>query len=448
MAGRSGGYNGLVGYQPDGTMAERLPRLEAGLVTLPPSKSQVLRVLMVAAGGSRRVVLSYGHGRGWEEAGEDIRRGMDCARALGSLVRVDGADCALGPGGEDAVGGSLPVGEAGFLGRVAPVCAALARAGRWEVSAAGSLRGRSSPALWACLRGGGVAVDEGEGWLDGVSGDGAQGPWELNGASSSQELSALWIGLACRGGGDVRVVGAVPSEPYLDLTRAVLALFGAEVQEEAEVYRVSAADMDPAEVLVAEVDASAAAVALAAGCLGGVRLEVPGPALGTAQGDWRIVEHLRAFGCEIESSGGKLICAGGPVRGAELDLSGEPDLAPVLAAVAAGAAYVGGGESVLSGLQTLDGKESRRGEVLERGLRAAGFSCVWKDPLLRVGGEGVGSGEVVLEAEGDHRMAFAFALLGVFLPGVWVGGGCCTTKSWPHFWSAMAPNDAGLHRVR
>ena len=432
------GYNGGVGILRDEAPGERLPRLVAGLVALPPSKSHTLRALMVAAAARRRVTLSYEGGDGWGVAGEDIQSGLECARALGSEVVVRGGECLLEPGIEEAIGGVLPVGESGFLGRVSPTCAALSRRGRWEIAASGSLKGRASAPLWSCLRGAGVDLEEGGGWLASVHGADELGVLTLTSPISSQELSALWIGVAARGGGDVFVEGDVPSEPYLDLTRSVLSSFGAAMEGTDGLYRVSGASRDPESELCIEVDASAAAVALAAGCLSGVRVEVPAPAKGSTQGDWRIVEHLRSFGCQVEELEGRLVAAGGPTRGACVDLAGEPDLAPVLTAVAAGAARFGAGESTLSGLHTLDGKESRRGQVLESGLRSAGFSCDWADPELRVGGEFASPGEVTLDSCGDHRMAFAFALLGVLLPEVSVGDGDCIAKSWPNFWSAMS----------
>ena len=129
---------------------------------------------------------------------------------------------------------------------------------------------------------------------------------------------------------------------------------------------------------------------------------------------------------------------GGPTTGAELDLAGEPDLAPPLAAVAAHVAIRRGERSFLSGLQTLDGKESPRGRVLQAGLRQAGVSCDWRHPVLEIGPECSLTGPQVLDPHGDHRMAFAFALLGVTLPDVSVGPGAGVEKSWPDFWSSMA----------
>jgi 3-phosphoshikimate 1-carboxyvinyltransferase len=415
----------------------RLPALMPGLVALPPSKSHVLRALILAASSGETVQLRYEHGSGWGEAGEDILRGIDCAKALGAEVDVQGGSMRLSPSEEVPSGGGLSVGEAGFLGRVVPTCAALCRSGRWLIHAAGSLRGRRSPALWAALRAAGVEVQDDLGWPNEIQGAREAGELHLQGAGSSQELSALWIALASSGGGEVRVSGDVPSAPYLDLTQSVLEAFGSRVEHSAGRYIVSPVLYSPKAVIEAEVDASAAAVALCAGVISGVRIEVPAPSIGSAQGDWKVVEHLREFGCLIEEGGGRLVAAGGPQGGAELDLSGEPDLAPALAAVAAHVALKSGAASTFSGLHTLDGKESRRGQVLCQGFKEAGVACEWRDPVMEFNGTASATGEQVIDSAGDHRMAFAFALFGVSAGSVSVGSPDCIAKSWPNFWTSM-----------
>jgi 3-phosphoshikimate 1-carboxyvinyltransferase len=157
----------------------------------------------------------------------------------------------------------------------------------------------------------------------------------------------------------------------------------------------------------------------------------------SAQGDVRIIEHLRAFGIEAGERDGGLFATGRPSRGARLDLAGEPDLAPPLAAMAAAAALAGH-RCHFTGLGTLPGKESSRIEVLAEGLSAIGVDArAGADDLLI--GPGNSSAEaVLLDPRGDHRMAFAFALLGLLREGVGVVDSDCVAKSWPGFWEDLA----------
>ncbi|NOT32080.1 MAG: hypothetical protein HOP15_16660, partial [Planctomycetes bacterium] len=54
---------------------------------------------------------------------------------------------------------------------------------------------------------------------------------------------------------------------------------------------------------------------------------------------------------------------------------------------------------------------------------------------------------LVLDPRGDHRMAFAFALLGLLVPGVLVSDAGCAAKSWSSFWSDLEQLGAVLVRA-
>jgi len=231
------------------------------------------------------------------------------------------------------------------------------------------------------------------------------------------------------------VQGALPSRPYVELTIALLRRFGVEVSS---TFELRGGLRPPEDPLAVEPDASSAAVVLAAGCLSGGSVEVRALGSGSIQGDVRVIEHLGRFGCVAEALPDRLRAQGRPQREVILDLSGEPDLAPVLAAVAAAYAWAGGAPSLLSGLGTLQHKESPRLEVLAQGFETAGIACESGPDFLRIGPRRAGDvREVVLDPHGDHRMAFAFALLGLVRPGVCVRDARCVDKSWPNFWSEL-----------
>ena len=133
-----------------------------------------------------------------------------------------------------------------------------------------------------------------------------------------------------------------------------------------------------------------------------------------------------------------LFAGGEPTRGARIDLTGEPDLAPVLAAVAAYSAQRHGAHSHFFGLGTLQGKESARIDVLREGLAALGLTVSATDATLDISPGPATSGALALDPRGDHRMAFAFALFGLMREDVDVLGPECVAKSWPEFWSDLA----------
>lgn len=424
-----------------------------GALRAPGSKSLAQRALVIAglAQGETRIAGLPG--------GDDVRAALDVLRAAGVEVR-EFAPAAVGvrgapPGphrGWRAVH-AFELGESGTLARFALAVTGLC--GRvedqFELRAAGSLLRRRSDALFDALRVAGVRLDcpAGPHWPVRVGPIGPPPTVRLERPRSSQEASALAIALAAWPDESVlEIAGELPSKPYFQMTRRVLAQFGARVSGASGELSIRGPLRAPDEPLTIEPDASLAAVALAAACLSGGEVLASGLSVSSLQGDVRIAEHLRAFGCRARFDPRGLSASGFPQRAAELDLRGEPDLAPVLAAVAAGAALVDPqGESVLRGLESLPDKESSRIEVLAQGLSSAGWSVTAGPDSLRIRAGSYRGGrsepaELELDPHGDHRMAFSFALLGLLRPHTFVRGPGCVAKSWPGFWhdlSALGP---------
>lgn len=411
------------------------------------SKSLAQRALLVSAvarGTSAIEGLS---------AAADVRAALGLLEALGvgceregTRVRVTGIP--PGPGSGLAPGGRVSVEESGTLARLATALLALAsRSGsRWTIAASGSLLFRRSLPLFETLAAAGVELARKNlpgTWPVELVAAAPPAELELVGPVSSQEVSGLLLALAAHEGErGLCVRGAIPSAPYLGMTVRLLEAFGASIAREAggadsQRFRVRGPLAAPCAPLVLEPDASSAAVALAAACLSGGELLVPDLGRESPQGDVRIVEHLAAFGCEARFDPEGLSARGFPARGAELDLAGEPDLAPVLCAVAAGAALRAGAESVLRGLATLPGKESDRLSVLAEGLRALGLEVEAGADSLRIAPGEATPAPVLLDPRGDHRMAFAFALLGCLRRDVLVRDPDCVAKSWSTFWSDL-----------
>jgi 3-phosphoshikimate 1-carboxyvinyltransferase len=420
----------------------------AGTFAPPSSKSIAQRALLAAAlaRGETRIL---GLGRE-QDLCDDVRAALGLVRGLGARVEAGAEGSRVVPARE-APGAELEVGESGTLARLATAVLALGAgpppAYRVRLDGSGSLLTRGSAPLFACLRAAGARlVSEADGWPVAIIP--APAPPEmlrLETPVSSQEPSALLLALAARAEpGVLDVQGPIPSRPYLALTRAVLARFGAGVVEQprgdATRFRVSGPLVAPSEPYAIEPDASAAAVALAAACIAGGELRVPGLTPASAQGDVRIAEHLARFGCRARLDEHGIFAAGRPTRGATLDLAGEPDLAPVLAAVAAAAALrEPAARSELHGLATLQRKESRRIDVLSAALRRLGLAVeATPDSLAIAPGARATSGPLALDPRGDHRMAFAFALLGLARDGVEVLDPSCVAKSWPAFWRDLA----------
>jgi 3-phosphoshikimate 1-carboxyvinyltransferase len=116
----------------------------------------------------------------------------------------------------------------------------------------------------------------------------------------------------------------------------------------------------------------------------------------------------------------------------EADMGGSPDGALAVAV----ACLFAEGESRLTGLSTLRLKETDRLTALETEIRRlGGLARVEGDDLV------VGPGPLRparIETYDDHRMAMAFSLVGLRVPGIEIVDPGCVSKTWPAFFDVLA----------
>ena len=249
----------------------------------------------------------------------------------------------------------------------------------------------------------------------------------LQAATSSQFTSALML-LAphLAQGLHIRLVGPISSRPYIDLTAAVLRAFGIEVQLTAREITVKSGKILRYGKIRIEADASAAAFPLCAAAITSGDVTVEGVGSASLQGDRAIGEILSEMGCPVQIEPQSIRVSGPPVRAISRAMAGNPDLVPAVSVVAAFAR----GESVFSGVSHLRVKESDRLEVLCRGMCSVGIRAEVRGDLLRVvGSDGADLVAADLDPHGDHRMAMAFALLALRIPGTRVLQPGCVVKS-------------------
>lgn len=413
-----------------------------GRARVPPSKSWAQRALLAASvcADSTRLV-----GIG---SSADVRACSALIANVGAVVqRLAPQALAIrgvppGPHRGWQAAQPLDLGESGTLARCATAIGALCGwAGHpLRLEARGTLLRRHSAPLLISLAKSGVRVEyhgRRHAWPLSVTPLGPPSQLTLVDPLSSQELSALLLaGAAYPDELEVLVQGQVPSVPYVELTAQCLRRFGVHVEHHGNRWRVRGPLRAPGEPLSIELDASSAAIVLAAGVLSGGSVEVVGIPLDSAQPDLAIVRCLQAMGAHAQHTGAALQASGSLQRACQLDLEPCPDLAVVIAALAAAHAWQGGGVSELRGLGTLPGKESSRLEVLARGFEAAGIAAQAGPDWLRIGPRQARDAQPCqLDPQGDHRMAFAFALLSLVRPGIQVLDPDCVRKSWPQFWT-------------
>jgi 3-phosphoshikimate 1-carboxyvinyltransferase len=267
----------------------------------------------------------------------------------------------------------------------------------------------------------------------------AGGEVAVPGSASSQFLSGLLLaGPAMRTGLVVRVDGDLVSRPYVDMTVAVMEAFGVAVDRPDDATWRVAPQIYRGTTYHIEPDASAASYAFAAAAITGSRVTVEGLGPGSLQGDVAFVDLLERMGARVERQPDRITVEGtGTLRGVDADLGQISDTAQTLAVVAA----LADGPSRLTGIGFIRAKETDRVGAVVTELRRAGVGADEEPDGLVVRPAPVRP--AVIETYDDHRMAMAFALLGLRAEGIRIADPACVAKTFPGYWQMLAELRAG-----
>lgn len=403
-------------------------------VTLPGSKSITNRALVCAALADGVSVL-----RGALRA-DDTDAMTEGIRALGVDIAIDGAADTVtvrGCGGRPMADVALI--DARLSGTTSRFLLPLAGlgAGTRRVDGANRLRARPMGPTLRALRHLGADLREmgapGHLPVEVIGGSMRGGEVSVTGDVSSQFLSGLLLaGPAMPDGLVVRVTTALVSRPYVAMTVAVMAAFGVVVETPDD--RTWIVDHQPYRptTYVVEPDASAASYAFAAASIVGGSVRIEGLGSTSLQGDLGFVDLLARMGAMVEQTPTSTTVRGpGRLTGIEADLADLSDTAQTLAAVAAYAE----GPTRLTGIGFIRRKETDRIHAVVTELRRAGI-----DAEEETDGFVVRPGPIhpaVIETYDDHRMAMAFALLGLRAPGIRIADPECVGKTFPGYWAML-----------
>ncbi|MHC4785312.1 MAG: 3-phosphoshikimate 1-carboxyvinyltransferase, partial [Planctomycetota bacterium] len=265
--------------------------------------------------------------------------------------------------------------------------------------------------------------------------------------SSSQFVSALlMIGPCLPEGLQLRLTEDVTSASYVELTINTLWRWDVLSTEDIASYtsrqtiRVSPAVI-PGQRVRIEPDASSALYWFAAAALRrGSRVTIPDLDLDSPQPDAWFLSLLEDAGAEVtereDTSGSRQtqLTGTGRLAAQRFDGSDCPDGVLAFTAIAA----MADGRSQISGLGTLRVKESDRIAALAAELGRIGCAVEATSDSIAIDPAGRHDEPVVIETYNDHRMAMAFAVLGLARPGLSISNPACVSKSYPAFWRDLA----------
>lgn len=418
---------------PDPLPIDPVGRPLDATVTLPGSKSITNRALVCAALADGPSTLV-----GALDA-DDTEAMIDCLGRLGIGVRSEGDVVEVDPATswEPA---SIDARQSGTTSRFLLPVLALDGIPR-VLDGDEQLRARPMGPSFDALRDLGAALVErgAPGHLPvEVRGPLRAGTVALSGDVSSQFLSGLLLaGPAVPGGIAVRLTTGLISRPYVEMTAAVMAAFGATATEEAGTWTVAPGGYRSTRYVV-EPDASAASYAWAAALVTGGRITVPGLHRGSLQGDVAFADVLASMGASVTwHDDAVTVAAGEGLHGIDVDMAHISDTVPTLAVLAA----LADGPTTIRGVGFIRGKESDRIAAPVAELQRCGIDATATDDgmVIRPGP----LRPATFETYRDHRMAMAFALLGLAAPGMAVRDPGCVAKTFPGFWDLLDALRAG-----
>jgi 3-phosphoshikimate 1-carboxyvinyltransferase len=401
-------------------------------ISVPGSKSITNRAVLLAALADGRSELSGAL------FSDDTRYMVAALRALGAGVHVDEAAARIAV---DGTGGTWPsasaelyVGNAGTAMRFLAAACCLGR-GPYRIDGTARMRERPMGDLVDALRQLGADVDSDAGRPPVVVRGGRLGGTTALGATrSSQFLSAVLM-IAPYAARDVaiEVRGEAIAQPYIDMTVAMMAQWGVDVERVSfHSFRVAAGRRYRAQRYAIEPDASSAHYFLAAAALQGGRVRVPGLHRGSLQGDVRFADLLEQMGARVRWEA-DAIEVSGPARlsGIDADLNAISDTAPTLAAMAPFAS----GPVHIRNVAHLRWQESDRLRAVATELARLGVRVEERDDGLSVWPSAIVPAAV--HTYDDHRIAMAFALIGLKVPGIRIEDPGCVSKTFPDYFERL-----------
>ncbi|MGD9628741.1 MAG: 3-phosphoshikimate 1-carboxyvinyltransferase [Pyrinomonadaceae bacterium] len=416
----------------------------AGIVVLPGDKSISHRAAMLAAmaDGTSRIENFA--------SSEDCSSTLNCLSALGVRIETSGAAVTvIGAAKNGWRPPERPL-DCGNSGTTMRLMAGLLAGQPFSSTLVGdaSLSGRPMKRIIGPLTEMGASVESDDGHAPlRISGRKPLLPIEftLPVASAQLKSSILLAGLLADG--DTSVIEPIPTR---DHTERMLRAFGVDVRvdEVAGGRRITVpggSQLEACDFRVPSDVSSASFFMVAAACLEGSRIEMPGVGLNPTRTG--IIEVLRRFGVDMQISdeGGS---DGEPVgtltvRGTERPNAAGPridgkivanviDEIPILAVL---------GTQAVSGIEIRDAKELRvkesdRISAVVENLRRMGADVEEFEDGLRVGPSDLRG--AVVDSFGDHRIAMAFSVAALFAEGETeiVDAGCAAV-SYPAFYRTL-----------
>ena len=252
---------------------------------------------------------------------------------------------------------------------------------------------------------------------------------------SSQYISALMlIAPSLENGLEIDLIGETTSVPYIKMTQTLLDNLGFKTFFNNSKIKISPADKITLNQWTVESDWSSASYFYSVVAIANKsEITLESYYSESLQGDSDLVQIYKKIGVTTVFNNGSITLSKTPnfvlPEVLDLDLRNTPDLAQTIAVSCFGL----GVDCNLTGLHTLKIKETDRLEALKVELEKLGAIISITNDSLELRFSGVINQNISIDTYNDHRMAMAFAPLGIKVPIV-INNSEVVSKSYPGFW--------------
>jgi 3-phosphoshikimate 1-carboxyvinyltransferase len=384
----------------------------SGTVTMPASKSHIIRAVAIASLAPGRSVIHKPLTSG------DTQAAVECYHALGARIDTSDGNCwkVNGTAGQiTAPAETIDVGNSGTTLRIAMGSAALAPPGR-PTTLTGDEQIQSRPIV-PLMR----ALDKLGAKCESLK-DNGRAPVKITGrikggktsiaASTSQYLSSL---LLCTplAENDTEIDVTLLNEPgYVQMTLDWLDRQSIQYEHEnMQKFKIKGGQSyKPFEAPI-PADFSSATFFLCAAALVGDQVTLKGLDLADSQPDKAVVDYLKAMGADIAVKADSITVKAAPLRGTDIDMNQTPDALPAMAVTAAFAE----GKTRLINVPQARTKETDRIKSMAEELKKLQITVEELPDGLII--EGGAPRPAQLHGKADHRIVMALALAGLAING-------------------------------
>ncbi|MDE7478172.1 MAG: 3-phosphoshikimate 1-carboxyvinyltransferase [Lachnospiraceae bacterium] len=411
------------------------------VVEVPGSKSMTNRALLMAALADGTTTLKG------VLFSDDSRNFLGSLKSLGFQVEID-EDAKIVTvaglnGSIPVIEGEIYVGSAGTAARFLTAMLAMAE-GTFVVNASQQMKKRPMKPLFDVLEsmGAEIACLEEEGFLPvRIKGIGGRLPAhemchvKLDISKSTQFLSALMlISPMVKQGLHIEVTSERKDGAYIWITRKMMEQLGAKVDFDGVNYTMHGGIAYMPGCCQIEPDVSAACYFYAAAALTGGRAVVKYVTWKCMQGDLKFIKLLAQMGCSVSDTPGGIEVKGaadGRLKGITVDMKDFSDQTMTLAALAPFA----DGDVRIENIGHIRLQESDRIHAIVTELTRLGISCEEEPDAVTIH-PGVPKAGIV-QTYDDHRMAMAFALIGLRTEGIEIADPMCCRKTFETYFEVL-----------